>query len=234
MQEKACADLARLFAAEIAKAGLAAAAIETYATPRRLALIARGLPLATEAVSRGDQGAARRCAAAGARRLPRQDRADARAARRADRRQGQCVLFAVIEKPGRATAEVLAEAIPAVIRAFPWPKSMRWGAASASTRVAALGAAVAGHRRAARRRSGAVRGRRDRQRHRHARPPLPPSGADHDRQCRRLCRQAARLPCHPRSGRAARDHRRGRGEGGRGAGPDAWCPTRGWSPRMPG
>ncbi|MFN5245094.1 MAG: glycine--tRNA ligase subunit beta, partial [Novosphingobium sp.] len=36
-------------------------------------------------------------------------------------------------KPGRATAEVLAETIPAIVRAFPWPKSQRWGAASIST-----------------------------------------------------------------------------------------------------
>jgi glycyl-tRNA synthetase beta chain len=43
------------------------------------------------------------------------------------------VLFAIVEKPGRATADVLAEAIPTIIRAFPWPKSMRWGKASAST-----------------------------------------------------------------------------------------------------
>ena len=43
------------------------------------------------------------------------------------------MLFAIIEKPGRATAEVLAEAIPAIIRAFPWPKSQRWGATSIST-----------------------------------------------------------------------------------------------------
>ena len=40
------------------------------------------------------------------------------------------MLFAVTEKPGRATAEVLAEAIPAIIRQFPWPKSMRWGSGS--------------------------------------------------------------------------------------------------------
>ncbi|MBC7987442.1 MAG: glycine--tRNA ligase subunit beta, partial [Sphingomonadaceae bacterium] len=44
MQAKARADLERLFAAELAAAGLAASAIETYSTPRRLALIARGLP----------------------------------------------------------------------------------------------------------------------------------------------------------------------------------------------
>ena len=40
------------------------------------------------------------------------------------------VAHAVVEKPGRAAADVLAEAIPAIIRAFPWPKSQRWGAAS--------------------------------------------------------------------------------------------------------
>src|SRR3546814_6015555 len=43
------------------------------------------------------------------------------------------VWFAVQEKPGRKIADVLAEAIPAIVRAFPWPKAMRWGAASAST-----------------------------------------------------------------------------------------------------
>ena len=44
MQDKARADLARLFAEQLAEAGLGARAVETYATPRRLALIARGLP----------------------------------------------------------------------------------------------------------------------------------------------------------------------------------------------
>jgi glycyl-tRNA synthetase beta chain len=43
------------------------------------------------------------------------------------------VFFAVTEKPGRATADVLAEAIPAIVRGFSWPKSQRWGAASLST-----------------------------------------------------------------------------------------------------
>ena len=43
MQAKASKDLQSLFEGELAKAGLKAEAIETYATPRRLALIARGL-----------------------------------------------------------------------------------------------------------------------------------------------------------------------------------------------
>ncbi|HMI19451.1 MAG TPA: glycine--tRNA ligase subunit beta [Sphingomonas sp.] len=128
MQEKASADLQRLFEADIAKAGLAASAIETYATPRRLALIARGLPAATEAVSeetKGPKSSAPPQALEGFLRktgLTREQLIE---------RDG--ILFAIVEKPGRATAEVLAEAIPAIVRAFPWPKSMRWGTASAST-----------------------------------------------------------------------------------------------------
>ena len=51
MQGKAREDLARLFTAELAAAGLAAGRIATYATPRRLALIAHGLPDRTEATA---------------------------------------------------------------------------------------------------------------------------------------------------------------------------------------
>ena len=128
MQDKAREDLARLFSEEIAKAGLKASEIVTYATPRRLALIARGLPLATEAVSeelKGPRSSAPPQALEGFLRKTglTQDQLQDR----------DGIWFAVIEKPGRATADVLAEAIPAIIRAFPWPKSMRWGAASLST-----------------------------------------------------------------------------------------------------
>jgi len=128
MQEKACADLARLFEGELAKAGLTAAGIETHATPRRLALIARALPLATEPVreeTKGPRASAPPQALEGFLRktgLTRDQLVE---------RDG--VLFAVVETQGRPTAEVLADAIPAIVRAFPWPKSMRWGAASAST-----------------------------------------------------------------------------------------------------
>jgi len=127
MQDRARDDLARLFAAELAKAGLHAAALVTFATPRRLALIARGLPDATDAVSeevKGPKTAAPPQALEGFLRKTGLTR------ERLTERNG--VLFAVTEKPGRATADVLAEAIPAIVRAFPWPKSMRWGAASAS------------------------------------------------------------------------------------------------------
>ncbi|WNO53337.1 glycine--tRNA ligase subunit beta [Stakelama saccharophila] len=132
MQERARADLEKLFVAELDKAGLQATEIVTYATPRRLALIAKGLPQGTQAVSEElkgppqgapDQAVEGFCRKAGLTR----DQLEVREVK------GRATYFAVIDTPGRETTSVLAEAIPAVIRAFPWPKSMRWGAASTST-----------------------------------------------------------------------------------------------------
>ena len=128
MQAKAAADLARLFEAELAEAGLSAEAVETYVTPRRLALIARGLPEETQAVSEEIKGP----------RVSAPPQALDGFLRKTGLTQGRLVerdgvFFATVETPGRDTAAVLAEAIPAIVRAFPWPKSMRWGEASVST-----------------------------------------------------------------------------------------------------
>jgi glycyl-tRNA synthetase beta chain len=128
MQEKASADLARLFAEAIARSGLAAAAIEAYATPRRLALIARGLPAATQPVREETKGPK---ASAPPQALDGFLRKTGLTREQLVERDG--ILFAIVERPGRPTTAVLAEAIPAIVRAFPWPKSMRWGTASAST-----------------------------------------------------------------------------------------------------
>ncbi|WP_397603879.1 glycine--tRNA ligase subunit beta [Sphingorhabdus sp.] len=128
MQLKAKEDLARLFHDALAKAGLAAASVETFATPRRLALIATGLPLATEAVSEETKGP----------KVGAPPQAMEGFLRKTGLSQDQLVerdgvYYAVVEKAGRQAVDVLAEAIPAIIRAFPWPKSQRWGAASVST-----------------------------------------------------------------------------------------------------
>jgi glycyl-tRNA synthetase beta chain len=128
MQAKAGEDLARLFGEALGQAGLRPEGLTVHVTPRRLALISRGLPQATEAVSeefKGPRTLAPPQALEGFLRktgLTREQLED---------RDG--VWFAVVEKPGRATADVLAEAVPQVVRAFPWPKSMRWGDASHST-----------------------------------------------------------------------------------------------------
>ena len=131
MQDRAREDLRALFERELATAGLRAAEVRTYATPRRLALIAWRLPAATEAMREERKGPRADAPpqaiegflrSTGLTREQLEERPDKKGA----------VLFAAIERPGRPTSEVLAEAIPAIVRAFPWPKSMRWGAASIS------------------------------------------------------------------------------------------------------
>lgn len=128
MQAGARAELEKLFRAQLSAAGLEAGDLTIWSTPRRLALIAKGLPQATAAVSeelKGPRSSAPPQALEGFLRKTglTQDQLEDR----------DGVYFAVIDKPGRATAEVLAEAIPAIIRGFAWPKSMRWGKESASS-----------------------------------------------------------------------------------------------------
>ena len=130
MQAGARRQLRDDLAAALHNAGLAVgvAEIRTFSTPRRLAVIVPGLPAATQAVSeelKGPRTSAPEQALEGFLRktgLSKEQLTD---------RDG--VWFAVLDKPGRATAEVLVEAIPAIIRGFSWPKSQRWGAASLST-----------------------------------------------------------------------------------------------------
>ena len=128
MQAGARVELEKLFRAQLSAAGLETGDLTIWSTPRRLALIAKGLPEATAAVSeelKGPRSSAPPQALEGFLRKTglTQDQLEDR----------DGVYFAVIDKPGRATAEVLAEAIPAIVRAFAWPKSMRWGKESASS-----------------------------------------------------------------------------------------------------
>jgi glycyl-tRNA synthetase beta chain len=128
MQAGARADLEKLFRKELDAAGLKVGEVAVYSTPRRLALIARALPLATEAVSEEVKGPR---TSAPEQALEGFLRKTGLGKDQLTERDG--VWFAVTEKPGRATADVLAQAIPAIVRTFPWPKSQRWGAASIST-----------------------------------------------------------------------------------------------------
>ncbi len=128
MQIAASANLGEDLSDALYEVGITIGTPETFATPRRLAVIIRDLPDMTPPKSeerKGPRANAPEQALAGFLRstgLTREQLTE---------RDG--VLFAVIDKPGRPTSEVLAEAIPAIIRAFPWPKSMRWGDASSST-----------------------------------------------------------------------------------------------------
>ena len=128
MQAGARKDLARLFGEELQKAGLISGAVQTYSTPRRLALIVRELPLKTEARReelKGPRASAPPQALEGFLRktgLTQDQLTD---------RDG--IYFAVIEAPGQATRDLLGPIVERIVRAFPWPKSMRWGDASSST-----------------------------------------------------------------------------------------------------
>jgi glycyl-tRNA synthetase beta chain len=128
MQAGARNDLARLFAQELDALGVAAEAIDVWSTPRRLALVARGLPLETQAVSeelKGPRTSAPEQALDGFLRKTGLTR------ERLKDRDG--VYFAVVEKPGQAMRDLLGPIVERIVAGFPWPKSMRWGAASDST-----------------------------------------------------------------------------------------------------
>ena len=119
MQTRAAADLARLLTEALA--ALTPTAVQTFAGPRRLALsatIAAERP-AQSATERGPRTTAPEAALAGFLRKH-------AATREQLTPQGD---FWVLEKqtPATSAATLIATAIPALIRRFPWPKSMRWG-----------------------------------------------------------------------------------------------------------
>ena len=125
MQATARNDLARMLARELDGVGLAAEAIDVWSTPRRLALIARGLPLETQAAReeiKGPRSSAPPQALEGFLRKTRLAR------EQLEERDG--VLFAVIERAGQPTRDLLGAMVERIVRAFPWPKSMRWGSGS--------------------------------------------------------------------------------------------------------
>ena len=132
MQAGARAELEKLFRREMDAAGVATGDITVWSTPRRLALIARDLPEATQAVSEEAKGPPEGAPDAAIDGFCRKNGVTRDQLELRDVK-GRNTWFAVIEKPGRATRDLLAEAIPAIIRDFAWPKSMRWGAASMST-----------------------------------------------------------------------------------------------------
>jgi glycyl-tRNA synthetase beta chain len=131
MQRQAAEDLKRLVTDALVARNLLYEGAQSFVTPRRLTLHVVGLPAAqahSHEERKGPRVGAPEAAiqgflkSAGLSRIE-----DARV--ETDPKKGQFYV-AVIEKPGRDTKDAVAEIIPAIIRSFPWPKSMRWGAAS--------------------------------------------------------------------------------------------------------
>ena len=127
MQPRAEADLERLLGAKLKEAGLSWDSLTTFAGPRRFGLAINGLPKETKAVReerKGPRVGAPEQAIAGFLRgagLTSIDQCETRSDKKGES------YVAIIEKPGRVTMDVIAEAIPAVINGFPWAKSMKIG-----------------------------------------------------------------------------------------------------------
>lgn len=126
MQAKAAQDLARLIGDGLTAGGLTVDALRTYVTPRRLVLVAEGVPSASADVSEERRG-------------PRVDapqqaldgflKSTGLAVDQLEQRDtGKGVFyFAVISRQGRKAVDVLTATVEAAMANFPWPKSMRWG-----------------------------------------------------------------------------------------------------------
>ncbi len=131
MQAQAADDLKKLVTDALVERGLLYEGAVSFVTPRRLALHIVGLPARQPDVREEKKG-------------PRVGAPDAaiqgflksaglasldQAKIESDPKKGEFYV-AIIEREGKDTAALLADLLPNIIRNFPWPKSMRWGAAS--------------------------------------------------------------------------------------------------------
>jgi glycyl-tRNA synthetase beta chain len=131
MQAKAADDLRRMVTDKLVAEGLVYEGAKAFATPRRLALTVHGIPVRQPDLKderRGPRVGGPDAAIQGF--LKATGLASLSEAKIQQDKKGDFYI-ALIEKPGRATLDVLAEMLPVIIRTFPWPKSMRWGARSA-------------------------------------------------------------------------------------------------------
>ena len=122
MQAQAARDLERMARERLADAGFLPEGVKAFAGPRRLTLVADGL-----APAQSDRKEERKGPRANA-----PDQAIDGFLRSTGLTRDQLVerdgvFYAVIEKTGRPTAEIVAEMVDQIVRGFPWPKSMKWG-----------------------------------------------------------------------------------------------------------
>src|ERR1700726_2583291 len=132
MQAKAAEDLRRMVTDRLVAEGLVYEGAKAFATPRRLTLTVHGIPARQSDLKeerKGPRVGGPEAAIAGFLKATGLASLDQAKIQR-DPKKGDFYV-ALIEKPGRATLDVLADILPVIIRTFPWPKSMRWGERSA-------------------------------------------------------------------------------------------------------
>jgi glycyl-tRNA synthetase beta chain len=130
MQARAAEDLRKAVTDRLVEAGLLYEGAKAFVTPQRLALAVQGVPVRQPdrreekkgpRVGAPEQAVAGFLKAAGLKSLT---EAKVQPDKKGD------FYVAVIERPGRPALDVISEILPEVIKSFPWPKSMRWGAQS--------------------------------------------------------------------------------------------------------
>ncbi len=122
MQVQAARDLERMARERLAEQGFLPEAMTAFAGPRRLTLVIEGLPEAQADRTEERKGP----------RVGSPDKAMEGFLRSTGLTMDQLVdqdgvWFARLERKGRPTPEIIAEMVEAIVRNFPWPKSMTWG-----------------------------------------------------------------------------------------------------------
>jgi glycyl-tRNA synthetase beta chain len=127
MQARAEADLARMMTDALRQGGLEVGSTQSYSGPRRIVFIAEGVPAQSAGTVEERKGP----------RVGAPEKAVEGFLRAAGLKSlGECQVvkdpkgdfyLAKSEKPGRPAASIISEAVPEIVRKFPWPKSMRWG-----------------------------------------------------------------------------------------------------------
>ena len=132
MQRKAAGDLKKMVTDGLVDAGLTYEAATEYWTPRRLTLDIRGLTARSKDVREERKGPSTKAPEQAVQGFLRSAGLSSveEAQIQSDPKKGDFYV-AVIERPGRPAEEIIADLMPGIVRSFPWPKSMRWGAASA-------------------------------------------------------------------------------------------------------
>jgi glycyl-tRNA synthetase beta chain len=145
MQRQAAEDLKRLVTGALVERNLLYEGAQAFVTPRRLTLHIVGLPAAQPNLReerKGPRVGAPEAAIQGFLKSAGLVRIEDVTIEK-DPKKGEFYV-AVAEKPGRTTAEAVAEILPSIIRSFPWPKSMHWGDYRSAEKLAGLSGIEAG------------------------------------------------------------------------------------------
>lgn len=129
MQKRAADDLKNLITAGLKDASLSFEDAHGYVTPRRLAIVVDGIPEAQPDVSEERRGPRIDAPEKAIEGFLKGNGVTLDQCEKRDTGKGE-FWFAVIDRKGRATADVLKTLLPESIHKLSWQKSMRWGEGS--------------------------------------------------------------------------------------------------------